>query len=113
MGTGSVLRTHAASIERGGIWREVAREILGIDHVMRDDIGQLFKPEKRELREHPSLIGYGRGQNHIESREPVGGDDQQAVAEIVNVADFSAATQLEPWKFSARNDSVHLWSSQG
>ena len=42
------------------------------------DAVQLIEPEERELREHFAFVGDGRGQDHVEGREAVGGHDQQS-----------------------------------
>jgi len=47
-----------------------------------------------------ALIRNGSGQHDVEGGEAVGGDDQQFVAEVVNVADFAAAAKGESWKIS-------------
>jgi len=42
------------------------------------------------------LSGIGVGRMTVESGEPVRGDDQEFVVEIVNVADFAARTGVRP-----------------
>ena len=73
----------------------VGAERLGVDHVVGDDIGQLLKPEVADLREHDALVGDRRGQDHVERREAVGGDDKQlAGAVLVDVANLAARDEL-------------------
>ena len=99
MGTGSVRRTSMARPSScGGVRGELAGEILRGDHVMRNDVRELLEPEKRKLRQHAALIGNRRGENDVEGREPVGGDDQQAIAELVDVANLAAAAKLQSGK---------------
>jgi hypothetical protein len=65
-------------------------EIRGAEDVVGNDVFQEFEPEKRELREDAALVGNGRGKDDVEGGEAVGGDDQELVAEIIDVTDFSA-----------------------
>ncbi len=109
IGTGSVLRTSIARpFELCGVRREFAREVLRRNHVMRDDSGELFEPEQRELRQNAALIGNRRGQNDVESRKTIRRHDQQAVAKVVDVANLPASVELEPRKICLRNNGVHL-----
>src|SRR6267378_3232896 len=68
-------------------WR---RKIRGVDDVVGNYILQQMEPEKRKLRKDAALVGNRRGKDDVESGEPVRGDDQELVVEIVDVADFSA-----------------------
>ena len=43
----------------------------------------------RDLREDLALVGNARAQDVVERRNAIGGDDQQAVAEIVDVSDLA------------------------
>jgi len=65
-------------------------EICGTEDVVGDCILQQMEPEKRELRKDTALVGNRRGQDDVESGEPVRGDDEELVVEIVNVADFAS-----------------------
>jgi hypothetical protein len=56
--------------------------------MIRADIGREIKPELGELGENLSLIGNQRGEDEIKGRNPVGGDEKQLVAEIVNIPDL-------------------------
>ena len=49
-------------------------------------IGQKVEPEARKLREHLALIGDFVFQNIVESRNTIGCDQQQLVAQIVQIA---------------------------
>ena len=42
------------------------------------------------MREDAALVGNGRGKDNVEGGQPVCGDDQKVIAEIVDVADFAA-----------------------
>ncbi len=52
-------------------------------------IGQKVEPEARKLREHLALIGDFVFQNIVESRNTIGCDQQQLVAQIVQIAHLS------------------------
>ena len=49
-----------------------------------------FEPEQAGLRQHAPFVGNAGGQDPIEGADPVGGNQQQAVAEIINIADLAA-----------------------
>ena len=83
-------------------------KFLALDDVVGDDVGQFLEPEKRKLGENASLIGNRRGKDHVERRKTVGGDDQEAIAEVVDVANLAASEKFESRKFCLRNDSAHL-----
>ena len=68
-------------------WR---RELRVADHVIGNHVLQQIEPEQRKLRQHAAFVGYSGGQHHVERRQPVRRDDQQPVAEIVNVAHLAA-----------------------
>ena len=56
-----------------------------------DDSGRASEPEDGNLREHLALVGDARSQDVVERRNPIGRHDQQAVVEIVNIADLAVA----------------------
>ena len=58
---------------------------LGGDQVVRDHVLKQPEPEERELREDRALVRDAGGQHHVEGADAVGGDDQEAVAEVVDV----------------------------
>ena len=60
-----------------------------------NDVFEQIEPEKRKLREDAAFVRDAGGHDHVEGGEPVGGDHQQLVAEIVNIADFSARGGLD------------------
>jgi hypothetical protein len=76
--------------------------------VIRNHVPELLEPEERKLCEHLSFIGNGRGQNHVEGREPVSGDDEQAIAKIVDITNFASASQREPGEIRLQDHRVHL-----
>ena len=66
---------------------------------------QQIEPEQGELCEDAALVRDGCGHDHIESRQAIGGHDQQAIFEIVDIADFSASRQAK----SRRNLFLELF----
>ena len=59
------------------------------EHVVRHDRRGVPEPERRELREHLALVRNARAEHVVERRDPIGGDEQQAVAEVEQVADLA------------------------
>ena len=45
-------------------------------------------------------------QDVIERGDPVGGDDQEPVADLVNVAHFSAAVAFDAWEIGLQEDWI-------
>src|SRR5689334_20957259 len=60
---------------------------------MGHDVFQFLKPESRYLIQNLSLVRNQGGQNIIKGGNPVGGDDQQVIAQIINIPHFSPAVQ--------------------
>jgi hypothetical protein len=58
--------------------------------MMRDDILDDAKPEFRQSGEDFSLIGDQGRQDNVKGRNPIAGDQQELVAQIVNIANFAA-----------------------
>ena len=57
------------------------------DQVVR--LAQLREPEGGDLRQQPPLVRDGGGQNPVEGADPVGADQQQAIAQVVNIPHFA------------------------
>ncbi len=58
--------------------------------MVRRHMAGFRKPEQRDLRQHPSFEGNRVGQNNVERRQAVGGDNQQMLGvHIVDVTHFS------------------------
>ena len=51
---------------------------------------EVIEPEGGYLGEDPAFVGNAVGKNDIESGESVGGDHQEAVAKIVDIAHLAA-----------------------
>src|SRR5207245_2817770 len=63
--------------------------------MIRNHGAQKIKQESGHLSQYASLVRDAGGQDVIERGDAVGGDDQEPVAVLVNVADFAAGAQLE------------------
>ena len=59
--------------------------------MIRHDRLHAIEPEPRDLREDSAFVGDTRPEDVIERRDAIGRDDEQAIAEIVNVSDFARA----------------------
>jgi hypothetical protein len=66
--------------------------------VIRDNVLQQIKPEKRNLRKDFALVWDGRGHNDVECGETIGGDHEEMLAKVVDVANLPASGELEPRK---------------
>ena len=62
---------------------------------MRHEVAHALEPERRELREHLALVGDARAQHVVERGDAIGRDDEQVVADAIDVANFSAAVQRQ------------------
>ncbi len=106
-GSGVVLRT---SIDRPdkhlGVRARRRRKIVHADghEMMRRQVRDSTEPEGRQLRQHAALVGDARSKHVVERRDAIGRDDQQMVAEIVHVADFSAARERQAREIGFQND---------
>ena len=58
--------------------------------VVRHHVLQEVEPEEGKLGEDAPLVGDRRRKHDVEGADAIRGDDEQAIAEIVDVADFSA-----------------------
>ena len=90
-----------------GARRQVHLLHVGGDQVVR--LAEQLEPEGGDLRQHPPLVGNGRRQHPVEGADPVGADQQQAVAQIVDVAHLAAPhRQTRQGRFS-NNGGGHEW----
>src|ERR1039458_337984 len=82
-----------AGIRAGGVQR------IGGDEMIGDDGLQELEPEKRELRQHSSLLRYAGCKHVVEGREAIGRyKEQMFAANLVKVANFSTGVEIEPGK---------------
>ena len=59
------------------------------------DVAEAAEPEDGDLVEDLSLVGDAGREDDVERGDAVGGDEQERVAEVVDVADFAAAGEWE------------------
>ena len=74
------------------------------DQMVRDEIANQAEPERRELREHLALVRDARAEDVVEGGDAIGRDDQQLVAEIVDVAHLAASGKCESGKLRLEYD---------
>ncbi len=86
---GASLELIAKRVELGGVIADV-----GGDEVIGDDGLEQVEPENRERGEHAALVGNGCGEDVVEGRKAVGGDDDQEIAGGVDVANLAAGVAL-------------------
>ena len=63
--------------------------------MVRNDILQEVKPERRQRREHCAFVGNRVWQHNVESGNPIGDHDQQLVFDRINVPDLAASEKLD------------------
>ena len=80
---------------------------LGCHDVVRNDVGHLFEPELGNLGQDEAFVGNALVHDDIESRDAVGGDQQQVFAEVVNVPHFALVDQLEVCKIGLGQRRLH------
>ena len=107
-------RPAAASVLRTSIERpreHVAMRLRGGGEVVdvrstRDDAASdraiLLEPERRQLRQDLALVGNPRAEHVVERGDAIGGDDEQMLAEIVDVADLAARASVRPERLVSR-----------
>ena len=73
------------------------RELRGVHRheVMRDEISHLLEPEARELREHLALVGNAGTENVVERGDAIRRDDEQLIANLVDIAHFAATMERQ------------------
>src|SRR5262249_14399608 len=76
---------HCAAGELLAIGVKGSGKVVCAQDVIGNDIPEQIKPEHRNLCEDFSLVGNRRRHDHVKRREPVGRDDKQLIAEVVNV----------------------------
>jgi hypothetical protein len=82
--------------------------------LVRDDPGEPFKPEAGQARQQPALAGNGVGQDDIEGRNTIAGDDQQLVGvNRVDVPHLAAAEQRQAGDRRFKKGFGHVVDPQG
>jgi hypothetical protein len=66
-------------------------------HQVADDA---IEPELRQLREDFALVGNPRSEDEIEGRDAIGGDNEQVLAKIIDVADLTAPREGQTCELS-------------
>ena len=66
-----------------------------------------IEPEERHLRQNAAFVRNRCGKNHVERGETVGGDDEQSISEIIDVADLSARRRSEAGEMRFLDDACH------
>ena len=94
----------------GGVPGEPRR--VRFDQVVRDDLGEAAEPEVRELREDLPLVRDAGREHAVEGGDAVGRDEEEAVAEVVDVAHLSAARRREPRQGSLEHGFGHAPDSR-
>ena len=67
------------------------------DAVVPDQLDGAVEPIGRHLREYGSLVGYRLGQDAIEGTDAIARNEQQVIAQFVDLADFSLPQEGQ-WK---------------
>src|SRR5262245_54096915 len=62
----------------------------------RERTPEVLIPTERDLWEQHALAGQARRQHHVVRAQAVGGDDQQAIAEVEHVPHLAGAIGFEP-----------------
>ena len=101
---GQLAAHHAVAGELG--LAEELRHILHIhaQHVVRQQIAGVIEPELAHLGEHGALFGDLVFQDDVKRRNAVGGNHDQAVAIVVDLADFAFFDGFE----LSHNQTLHF-----
>ena len=76
-----------------GLVREIRRqELAGVagNEVMLEALAELLEPEQADGGEDLALVGNAVGHDDVVGADAIGGDDEQALAQVVNVAHLAA-----------------------
>ena len=91
----ALLHDHAAAAQlvvRADLVREALE--VGLEQMVLE-LREAAEPEVRDLREDRALVRDARREHDVERGDAIGGDEEVAVAEVVDVADFAAAGERE------------------
>ena len=88
---------HEAAAQVVGVGLELLGQVghVGRDQVVFDHAVEQLEPEARDLREHRAFVGNLVLKNVVERRNAVGCDEQQLVAQIVQVAHLALRVGLD------------------
>ena len=71
---------------------------------MRHEVADVIEPERRQLREHFALVGNAGAEDVVERGDAIGGDDEQVLAEIVDVANLAAPRERQAVEMGFEDD---------
>src|SRR5665213_3429315 len=74
--------------------------------MIRHERGKFLKPEMRDLREHFAFARNAVGHDDVEGGDAVAGDEQEAVAEVEDFADFAGANFFDAGQIKLENRCV-------
>jgi hypothetical protein len=88
---------HRPAAQHVGVTAHAVVEAVHVEReeVVRDEVAHPIEPERGQLREHLALVGNARAEHVVERGNPIGGDDEQIVAELVDVADLAAPEERQ------------------
>ncbi len=75
----------------------IARDVHG-DQVIRHDGPRAFEPERRQLRQHTAFVRNAGAKDVVERGDAIGGDEEQTIVDLVDVADLAATHQRQTVK---------------
>ena len=75
--------------------------------MVRDNILSEAKPEEGKGSEDSALLRYAIGKDYIKGRNPVSGDDDKPVLQVVDISHLAAFEEFKAFYISIQNDLVH------
>ena len=74
--------------------RQVVKRDLPIAFVPQHrNLVEAVEPEATELRQHAAFLRDAGGENPVEGADAIGAHQEEAIAEVVDVANFAAGVQ--------------------
>ena len=83
------------------------RRDVGRNQVVRN-VAHQVEPEERNLRQNLALARHAAGHDHVEGADPVGRNEEQRVAEVVDIAHLAAVDELHARNFGREQRSVRI-----
>src|SRR5262249_33237541 len=75
------------------------------ENVIGDHVAEEGEPKERKLGQYAAFIGDRRGHHHVESREGISGNDEEAGIEVGNVANLAGGARREGGEMRFANHS--------
>ncbi len=72
-----------------------------------DNVLGLLKPELGQGGQDAAFVGDARRQNYVKGRKAVSGDNEQGIAEVVNIAHFALNELRNAGNVGGKNRLVH------